>query len=183
MVPPACPLLTPCPDQLCASHLLCRTALCCRYCECFASGRYCDGCNCMNCHNNREHETTRQAAVEAILERNPNAFRPKIAGGVRRDMPANSPGQHLPRPLACAVSYEWAKGVVVLATMPLNCRWLGTPHHSPPSRAARSHAFCPLPASLSACLCPCCLVGCSQTAGDPGQRDTTRAATARRAGA
>jgi hypothetical protein len=54
-----------------------------RYCECFASGRYCDGCNCINCHNNREHEATRQAAVEAILERNPNAFRPKIAGGVR----------------------------------------------------------------------------------------------------
>ena len=53
------------------------------YCECFASGRYCDGCNCLNCYNNREHEATRQAAVEAILERNPNAFRPKIAGGVR----------------------------------------------------------------------------------------------------
>jgi hypothetical protein len=58
-------------------------AFSCRYCECFASGRYCDGCNCVTCYNNREHESTRQAAVEAILERNPNAFRPKIAGGVR----------------------------------------------------------------------------------------------------
>lgn len=33
----------------------------------------------MNCHNNVEHETARQEAVGATLERNPNAFRPKIA--------------------------------------------------------------------------------------------------------
>lgn len=50
-----------------------------RYCECFASGVYCDGCNCVNCHNNVENEGPRREAVEATLERNPNAFRPKIA--------------------------------------------------------------------------------------------------------
>jgi hypothetical protein len=49
------------------------------YCECFASGRYCDGCNCHNCSNNSEHEATRNEAIEATLERNPFAFRPKIA--------------------------------------------------------------------------------------------------------
>ncbi|KAK1365377.1 CRC domain-containing protein [Heracleum sosnowskyi] len=49
------------------------------YCECFASGIYCDGCNCVNCHNNVENEDARREAVEATLERNPNAFRPKIA--------------------------------------------------------------------------------------------------------
>ena len=54
------------------------------YCECFASGRYCDGCNCANCCNNHENETIRQAAVEGILERNPNAFRPKIQAGMVR---------------------------------------------------------------------------------------------------
>lgn len=48
------------------------------YCECFASGVYCDGCNCANCCNNVENEATRHEAVEATLERNPNAFRPKI---------------------------------------------------------------------------------------------------------
>ncbi|KAG0465586.1 hypothetical protein HPP92_019750 [Vanilla planifolia] len=48
------------------------------YCECFASGVYCDGCNCANCYNNAENEATRHEAVEATLERNPNAFRPKI---------------------------------------------------------------------------------------------------------
>lgn len=50
----------------------------CRYCECFASGTYCEGCNCVNCCNNVENESVRQEAVEATLERNPNAFRPKI---------------------------------------------------------------------------------------------------------
>ncbi|PWA64167.1 tesmin/TSO1-like CXC domain-containing protein [Artemisia annua] len=49
------------------------------YCECFASGIYCDGCNCVNCHNNVENEPARRDAIETTLERNPNAFRPKIA--------------------------------------------------------------------------------------------------------
>ncbi|KAL1325751.1 hypothetical protein AAHE18_13G182600 [Arachis hypogaea] len=49
------------------------------YCECFASGIYCDGCNCVNCYNNVDNEAARREAVGATLERNPNAFRPKIA--------------------------------------------------------------------------------------------------------
>ncbi|KAI3992604.1 hypothetical protein MKX01_007926 [Papaver californicum] len=58
----------------------CKNSRCLKlYCECFASGVYCDGCNCTNCSNNVENETSRQEAVEATLERNPNAFRPKIA--------------------------------------------------------------------------------------------------------
>ncbi|KAH7658302.1 Lin-54 family protein [Dioscorea alata] len=48
------------------------------YCECFASGVHCDGCNCVNCCNNVENEAVRQEAVGLTLERNPNAFRPKI---------------------------------------------------------------------------------------------------------
>lgn len=57
----------------------CRNSRCLKlYCECFSAGRYCDGCNCVNCFNNREHEGKRQAAIEATLERNPNAFRPKV---------------------------------------------------------------------------------------------------------
>ncbi|GMH13686.1 hypothetical protein Nepgr_015527 [Nepenthes gracilis] len=49
------------------------------YCECFASGTYCDGCNCVNCCNNVKNEVARREAVEVTLDRNPNAFRPKIA--------------------------------------------------------------------------------------------------------
>ncbi|KAH7301993.1 hypothetical protein KP509_23G051600 [Ceratopteris richardii] len=58
----------------------CKNSRCLKlYCECFASGTYCDGCNCVNCYNNVENEAFRKEAVEATLERNPNAFRPKIA--------------------------------------------------------------------------------------------------------
>ncbi|CAM8967495.1 unnamed protein product [Rhodiola kirilowii] len=65
----------------------CKNSKCLKlYCECFAAGVHCDGCNCTNCHNNIEHEAVRQEAVTAALDRNPNAFRPKIA---------NSP--HMPR--------------------------------------------------------------------------------------
>lgn len=50
-----------------------------RYCECFAAGIYCDNCNCISCQNNVENEAARKEAVGATLERNPYAFRPKIA--------------------------------------------------------------------------------------------------------
>ncbi|CAN8326385.1 unnamed protein product [Cochlearia groenlandica] len=49
------------------------------YCECFASGTYCNGCNCVNCFNNVDNEPARREAVNATLERNPFAFRPKVA--------------------------------------------------------------------------------------------------------
>ncbi|XP_042446540.1 protein tesmin/TSO1-like CXC 5 [Zingiber officinale] len=55
----------------------------CRYCECFATGVYCDGCNCTKFCNNVNNETVRHVAVEATLERNPNAFRPKIGSGTQ----------------------------------------------------------------------------------------------------
>ncbi|XP_033510961.1 protein tesmin/TSO1-like CXC 5 isoform X3 [Nicotiana tomentosiformis] len=71
-----------------------------RYCECFASGIYCDGCNCANCHNNVENEPARREAVEATLERNPHAFRPKIASsphGVRENREEAGDGLVLPK--------------------------------------------------------------------------------------
>lgn len=49
-----------------------------RYCECFAAGILCDGCNCSNCNNNVDHETATREARQTILQRNPNAFKPKI---------------------------------------------------------------------------------------------------------
>ncbi|CAG9463995.1 unnamed protein product [Pedinophyceae sp. YPF-701] len=59
----------------------CKNSRCLKlYCICFSSGVYCDGCNCVNCCNNQDAETVRQRAIDVILERNPNAFRPKIAG-------------------------------------------------------------------------------------------------------
>ncbi|XP_065158164.1 protein lin-54 homolog isoform X2 [Atheta coriaria] len=51
------------------------------YCDCFANGEFCFMCNCMNCYNNIENEEQRQRAIKNCLERNPNAFRPKIGKG------------------------------------------------------------------------------------------------------
>ncbi|XP_022750181.1 protein tesmin/TSO1-like CXC 5 [Durio zibethinus] len=63
----------------------CKNSRCLKlYCECFAAGVFCNGCNCINCHNNVENEAARQEAVGATLERNPNAFRPKIASSPHR---------------------------------------------------------------------------------------------------
>ncbi|XP_020285263.1 protein lin-54 homolog [Pseudomyrmex gracilis] len=52
------------------------------YCDCFANGEFCHMCNCNNCSNNLGNEEERQRAIKSCLERNPNAFRPKI-GKVR----------------------------------------------------------------------------------------------------
>ena len=58
----------------------CKNSKCLKlYCECFSAGKYCDECNCFNCKNNAAFAAERREAVEATLERNPNAFRPKIA--------------------------------------------------------------------------------------------------------
>lgn len=49
------------------------------YCECFSRGNYCEDCNCVNCHNTLEFENVRREAMSSLLERNPNAFHPKIS--------------------------------------------------------------------------------------------------------
>ncbi|GAB0190119.1 carnitine O-palmitoyltransferase 1, liver [Grus japonensis] len=48
------------------------------YCDCFANGDFCNNCNCNNCYNNQLHETERFKAIKACLDRNPEAFLPKI---------------------------------------------------------------------------------------------------------
>lgn len=60
-----------------------------RYCECFASGGYCDeSCNCVGCANTPASEVLRQQAINARLEKNPNAFKPKIASATTVAVPA-----------------------------------------------------------------------------------------------
>lgn len=60
----------------------CTKSLCLKlYCDCFANGEFCHMCNCMNCFNNLDKEEERQRAIRNCLERNPNAFRPKIGKG------------------------------------------------------------------------------------------------------
>lgn len=50
------------------------------YCECYANGVYCDGCNCVDCLNTPNHEDSRKMAIQTTLEKNPGAFQPKISG-------------------------------------------------------------------------------------------------------
>jgi len=52
------------------------------YCECFRRGEYCHPhCQCVNCHNRDEFQDQRQKAVRLALDRNEDAFKPKVAKG------------------------------------------------------------------------------------------------------
>ena len=57
----------------------CKKSQCLKlYCDCFAYGLGCSpDCNCADCANLEGNEQ-RKLAMDAIVERNPNAFKPKI---------------------------------------------------------------------------------------------------------
>ena len=44
------------------------------YCECFANGKYCDNCSCLNCKNTIENKELRNQKYEDIISRNPKAL-------------------------------------------------------------------------------------------------------------
>lgn len=44
------------------------------YCECFAKGKYCLGCGCINCFNTPEHESIRNKALNMMLQRKSKAL-------------------------------------------------------------------------------------------------------------
>lgn len=57
-----------------------------RYCDCFQALKYCDvECNCVDCHNDKNHEGIRQDAVKLTKEKNESAFKVKICKDVRDD--------------------------------------------------------------------------------------------------
>lgn len=68
----------------------CKNSKCLKlYCECFAKNLTCGPhCNCRNCKNNGHFPEEKRLAVEAILERNPHAFQPKVKRG-----PGSQPGK------------------------------------------------------------------------------------------
>lgn len=48
------------------------------YCDCFAAGELCGAeCNCFGCHNNSVSEK-RTDAIFSIIDRQPDAFGPKV---------------------------------------------------------------------------------------------------------
>jgi len=63
------------------------------YCECFRRGEYCaPNCQCNNCHNKEEYNDLRQKAVRLALDRNEDAFKPKVAKSGKQ---VNKKGKHL----------------------------------------------------------------------------------------
>lgn len=49
------------------------------YCECFAKGRYCIGCNCVNCLNVPRYESVRSEAISQVINRKNEAFEMKTS--------------------------------------------------------------------------------------------------------
>ena len=53
----------------------CKKSKCLKlYCECFAAELYCDGCNCINCNNTKDHESVRSKAIKDTKTKNQHAF-------------------------------------------------------------------------------------------------------------
>ena len=58
----------------------CKMSMCLKlYCECFAAGQYCEGCNCVSCHNLSTHESERKAAFTKISKKNPAGYKRRMA--------------------------------------------------------------------------------------------------------
>lgn len=54
----------------------CKKSKCLKlYCECFAAGESCEGCNCVGCHNLPEHNDERCKAISQIAKKNPTGLR------------------------------------------------------------------------------------------------------------
>lgn len=94
----------------------------CRYCDCFANGEFCNNCNCANCFNNLAHEEDRQKAIKACLDRNPQAFRPKIGKGGTDNERRHNKGCNCKRS-GCLKNYCECYEVITLCV--LNFNYLG----------------------------------------------------------
>ena len=57
----------------------CKKSKCLKlYCECFSGSLYClSECKCVECRNLKKFDAVRKEAIDTIIERNPNAFKPK----------------------------------------------------------------------------------------------------------
>ena len=57
------------------SRCTCKNSNCLKfYCECFANGRFCENCLCINCKNTQEYKDLRLEKYNLIISRNPKAI-------------------------------------------------------------------------------------------------------------
>jgi hypothetical protein len=61
----------------------CKKSRCLKlYCDCFANGELCRDCNCTGCANVEENKEEIYNTRAAIVERNPQAFKPKVVRNI-----------------------------------------------------------------------------------------------------
>ncbi len=59
-------------------HCNCSKSKCLKlYCECFAAGELCYGCNCCNCENTADNFYVRSLIINQMKDKNPSAFKSK----------------------------------------------------------------------------------------------------------
>ena len=68
------------PARIAGKHCCsCKKSRCLKlYCECFAAGGYCYGCNCVECHNQAEHEDEIREINQTLNEKNPSALKRRL---------------------------------------------------------------------------------------------------------
>ena len=60
------------------THCNCSKSKCLKlYCECFAAGELCYGCNCCNCENTADNFYVRSLIINQMKDKNPSAFKSK----------------------------------------------------------------------------------------------------------
>ena len=78
-------------DNSSAVFCNCKKSRCLKlYCDCFRIIKYCDGCNCNDCANTSGYDHVRVHAMNTILERNSEAFKPRVS-----ENPSSSGKGHL----------------------------------------------------------------------------------------
>ena len=79
------------PNQDAGVFCNCKKSRCLKlYCDCFRILKYCDGCNCNDCANINSYDYLRVQAMNTILERNSEAFKPRVS-----ENPSSSGKGHL----------------------------------------------------------------------------------------
>lgn len=70
-------------NVLSATTCNCKKSKCLKlYCQCFSSENFCgSSCKCASCHNTAMHIADRQVVIDAIVSRNPLAFKKKSSNG------------------------------------------------------------------------------------------------------